>query len=614
MCIPFVCIPRRSHARTCSTGLDQHGSAQVSSQHESVVPPQQVQAHPAPGPPTPLKVIDYTVDMLTDSPSPAESADHSEQRSAAPVHHLHPHSVTVPTPTPPGQSQPFRPHFTPLPVQQLARPASPFHRLLTCSTSSSAAAAHSLPAGHSSPQFVAAQHSPAQHSSAELSSNMSTSGSSHHRVKKQKTDKDHLVTCLDAFDSISHAGTVHQPAVLAKHADSAAQQEGVFPELFHGDSILSCDTHMHMHIAPLNDPPTGQRSDLSRSSAPASLSPKGYDLKKKYAAETGQASAATGHAPMTDTGRTKRSRAAPMTDHGAALKKSGSLGDGAYVKKRSAQAGAVGVTNAAGRGSRKRKSDGSQVDVDALHFDFDAVLSGMPEDMGIDMGMDLGMDLGMDIDDSSFAELTAGFTAPCLNATPSGSPSVTPSGDHAQQPVASPLSPSAAPLNPSAATGQQQQSVTASIPRQQRRFRTDATGSGAASGSTARPATQAALSSVNGAAVGGGITCHKSAVRGEGRNVGRTAEPTSSGHRSRVSPQGASPTPNHKVPSQAATRYPTQVQGQKPGATREYHEGQMVWAQPKGYSFWPAMVSCVHEPLTSRSLICSAFVGFARVY
>jgi len=155
MCIPFVCIPRRSHARTCSTGLDQHGSAQVSSQHESVVPPQQVQAHPAPGPPTPLKVIDYTVDMLTDSPSPAESADHSEQRSAAPVHHLHPHSVTVPTPTPPGQSQPFRPHFTPLPVQQLARPASPFHRLLTCSTSSSAAAAHSLPAGHSSPQFVA---------------------------------------------------------------------------------------------------------------------------------------------------------------------------------------------------------------------------------------------------------------------------------------------------------------------------------------------------------------------------------------------------------------------------------------------------------------------------
>ena len=389
-------------------------------------------------------------------------------------------------------------------------------------------------------------------------------------------------------------------------------------ELLHGDSILSTDTHMCVDMPPLNGTPTGERSDMSTFFTPpsaqaATLSPKGCGLKKKCAAEAGQTSAAAGHAPVTNTGGMKIGTA-PMTERGAALKKSGSLGDGAYVKKRSAQAGAVGVTNAAGRGSRKRKSDGSQVDVDALHFDFDAVLSGMPEDMGIDMGMDLGMDLGMDIDDSSFAELTAGFTAPCLNATPSGSPSVTPSGDHAQQPVASPLSPSAAPLNPSAATGQQQQRVTASIPRQQRRFRTDATGSGAASGSTARPATQAALSSVNGAAVGGGITCHKSAVRGEGRNVGRTAEPTSSGHRSRVSPQGASPTPNHKVPSQAATRYPTQVQGQKPGATREYHEGQMVWAQPKGYSFWPAMVSCVHEPLTSRSLICSAFVGFARVY
>ena len=86
---------------------------------------------------------------------------------------------------------------------------------------------------------------------------MSTSSSTHHCVKKQKIDKDHLVTCLDAFDSISHAGTVHQPAVLAKHADSATQQEGVVSELFHGDSILSSDTHMHMDIAPLNDPPTG---------------------------------------------------------------------------------------------------------------------------------------------------------------------------------------------------------------------------------------------------------------------------------------------------------------------------------------------------------------------
>lgn len=262
-----------------------------------------------------------------------------------------------------------------------------------------------------------------------------------------------------------------------------------------------------------------------------------------------------------------------MTDGSAALKKSGSMADRADVKKRSAQAGAGGVANAAGRGSRKRKSDGSQVDVDALHFDFDAVLSGMPEDMG--------MDLGMDIDDSSFAELTAGFTAPCLNATPSGSPSVTPSGDHAQQPVASPLSPSAAPLNPSAATGQQQQSVTASIPRQQRRFRTDATGSGAASGSTARPATQAALSSVNGAAVGGGLTCHKSAVRGEGRNVGRTAEPTSSGHRSRVSPQGASPTPNRKVPSQAATRYPTRCRGRSLGLPGSIMKGRWCGHSPR---------------------------------
>jgi len=393
---------------------------------------------------------------------------------------------------------------------------------------------------------------------------MRTSGSTHHCVKKQKTDKDHLVTCLDAFDSISHAGTVHQPAVLAKHADSAAQQEGVVPELFHGDSILSSDTHMHMDIPPLNDPPTGQRSDMSRFSAPASLSPKGYDLKKKHAAETGQASAATGHAPITDTGGTKRSRAAPMTDHGAALKKSGSLADGAYVKKRSAQAGAVGVINAAGRGSRKRKSDGSQVDGDALPFDFDAVLSGMPEDMG----MDMGMDLGMDIDGSSFAELTAGFTAPCLNATPSGGPSGTPSGNHAQH-----LQPAAAPLNPPAATSQQQQRATASIPRHPRRVRTDAAASGDASGSRAPSVIQAALSSVDGAAVGGGLTHgltrHKSAIRGEARNAGSTAAPSSSGHRSRIHPQSVSSTPTPRMPIQAATRYPTQVQGQKPGATRE---------------------------------------------
>ncbi len=604
-----------------STGLDRHGSAQVSSQHMS---PHQNQ-YPAIGPPTPLKVIDYTIDMITDSPVPAESAEHSEQHSASYVLHLHPSSVTAPTPSSLGQPQPIRPHLMPLPVQQSARPASPFQRALTISASSSAAAAHSLPAGHSLPQFVAAQrshaqhspaqhspaqhlpaqhspaqHSPAQHSSAELSSDMSTSGSTLHHVKKQKTDQDHLVTCLDAFDSINPARTVHQPAVLATHAHSAGQ-EGMATELLHGDSILSSDTHVHMDMPPLNDTPTGQGSHMSRfftqpSAHAVSLSRKAADLKKKYAAETGHTSAAAGHAPMTDTGVTKRRRAAPMTDGSAALKKSGSMADRADVKKRSAQAGAGGVANAAGRGSRKRKSDGSQVDGHDLPFDFDAVLSGMPEDMG------------MGIDGSSFVDLTAGFSAPCLTGTPSG--------DHAQklEPAEAPLNPSAAPLNPSAATSQQQQSATASIPRQQRRFRTDATASGAAFGSTARSATQAALSSVNGAAVGAGLTSLKSAVRGEGRNVGRTAEPTSSGHTSGWSPQGASPNPKPRVPSQAATRYPTQVQGQKPGATREYHEGQMVWAQPKGYSFWPAMVSCVHEPFTSRSLICSAFVGFARVH
>ena len=609
MCIPFVYISRRSHARTCSTGLGQHGCAQVSSQHESVVSPHQNQ-YPAPGPSTPLRVINYTVDMLVDSPLPAESADHSEQRSAAAVHHLHPSSVTAPTPSPLERTQSFRPHFTPLPMQQLARPASPFHCLLTCSTSLPAAAAHSLPAQHSSPQFVAAQrshaqHSPAQHSpaqpspaqysSAELSADMRTSGSTHHRAKKQKTGKDHLVTCLDAFDSISHAGTVHQPAVLAKHAHSAAQQEGMSTELLHGDSVLSSDTHLHMDMPPLDDTPTGQRSDMSRfftlpSAHAASLSPMGCDLKKKSAAEAGQTSAAAGHAPVTNTGGTRR-RTAPMTDHGAALKRNGSLADGAHVKKRSAKTGAVGVANAAGRGSRKRKTDGSQVDGGASTFDFDAVLSGMPED--------LGMDMGMDIDGSSFADLTTGFTAPCLNATPSG--------DRAQH-----LQPAEAPLNPSAATSRQQQRAAASI--HQRRAERDATASGDASGSTARSATQAALSSVNGAAVGGGLARHRSVLRGEVRNAGRTAAPTSSGHRSRVSPQSASPTPNPRAPVQAATRFPTQVQGHKPGATREYHEGQMVWAQPKGYTFWPAMVSLVHEPFTNRSLICSAFVGYARVY
>jgi len=310
LCVPLVYVSRRSHATTCCTGFAQHGSAQVSSQHVS---PHQNQ-YPAPAPPTPLKVIDYTIDMLTDSPLPAESADHSEQRSAAPVHHLHPNSVLAPTPAPQGRPQPFRPHFTPLPMQQLARPASPFQHLLTTFTSSSAAAAHSSPAQHSPPQFVAAQHShaqhspaqhspaqhspaqhspaqhspakhspakhspaqhspaqhspaqhsPAQHSSAEVSTDMRTSGSSHHRAKKQKTGKDHLVTCLDAFDSIIHAGTVHQPAVLAKHADSAAQQEGRATELLHGDSILSSETHMHMDIPPLNEDqglhPIAQRS------------------------------------------------------------------------------------------------------------------------------------------------------------------------------------------------------------------------------------------------------------------------------------------------------------------------------------------------------------------
>ena len=400
------------------------------------------------------------------------------------------------------------------------------------------------------------------------------------------------MTCLDAFDSISPAGTVHQPAVLATHAHSAGQQEGMATELLHGDSILSSNTHLHMDMPPLNDTPTGQGCHMSRffthpSAHVVSLSRQGSDLKKKYAAETGQTSAA-GHAPMTDTGVTKRRRAAPMTDGSAALKKSGSLADGAHFKKRNAQAGAGRVANAAGRGSRKRKSDGSHVDGGTLPFDFDAVLSGLPEDMG------------MDIDGSSFAELTTGFTAPCLTATPSG----TPFGDHAQH-----LQPAAAPPNPSAATSQQQQSATASIPR--RRFRTDARASGAASGSTAPSATQAALASVNGAAVGGGPARHRSA---ETRNAGRTAAPTSSEHRSRVSPQDASPPPNPRVPVRAATRYPTQVQGQKPGATRQYHEGQMVWAQLKGYSFWPAMVSYVHEPFTSHSLICSAFVGFARVY
>ena len=595
MCIPFVLISRRSHARTRSTGVGQHGSAKVSSQHVS---PQQNQ-YSGPGPSTPLRVIDYTLDMLTDSPFPAESADHSEQRSAAAVHHLHPNSVTAQTPSPPGRPQSFRPHFTPLPMQQLARPASPFQRLLTCFTSPPAAAARSLPAQHSYPQFVAAQrshaqhspaqrspaqHSPAQHSSAELSADMLTSDSTHHHVKKQKTSKDHLVTCLDAFNSISHAGAIHQPAVLAKHAHSAAQQEGMVSELLHGDSILSTDTHMCVDMPPLNGTHTGERSDMSTFFTPpsaqaATLSPKGCGLKKKCAAEAGQTSAAAGHAPVTNAGT------APMTERGAALKKSGSLADRAHVKKRHAQAGAMGVANAAGRGSRKRKTDGSQVDGDALPFDFDAVLSGISEDMGIDMGMD--------IHGSSFAELTADFTAPCLNAIPSATPSATPSGERAQQ---------LPPLNPSAASSRQQQSAAASIPRHQHTVRTDATASGAAFGSTARPATQAARSSLNGAAVGGGLERHKSALRGEGRNAGRTAAPTSSGHRSRVSPQSASPTPNPRMPAQAATRYPTQVQGQRPGATREYYEGQMVWAQPLGYNtFWPAMVSCVHEPFTRHS-------------
>ena len=298
-------------------------------------------------------------------------------------------------------------------------------------------------------------------------------------------------------------------------------------ELLHGDSILSTDTHMCVDMPPLNGTPTGERSDMSTFFTPpsaqaATLSPKGCGLKKKCAAEAGQTSAAAGHAPVTNTGGMKIGTA-PMTERGAALKKSGSLGDRAHVKKRHAQAGAVGVANAAGRGSRKRKTDGSQVDGDALPFDFDAVLSGIPEDMGIDMGMD--------IHGSSFAELTADFTAPCLNATPSATPSAAPSGERAQQ---------LQPLNPSAASSRQQQSAAASIPRHQRRVRTDATASGAACGSTACPATQAALSSLNGTAVGGGLARHKSAVRGEGRNAGRTAAPTSSGHRSRVSPQSAS--------------------------------------------------------------------------
>ncbi len=294
---------------------------------------------------------------------------------------------------------------------------------------------------------------------------MLTSDSTHHRAKKQKTGEDHLMTCLDAFDSISHAGPVHQPALLAKHAHSAAQQEGVVTELLHGDSILSTDTHMYMDMPPLNDTPTGQRSDMSRFCIPpsahaASLSPMGCDLMKKFAAETGQASAAAGHAPVTDVGGTKK-RTAPMTDPDAVFKKSGSLAD---VKKMSAKAGAVSVADAAGRGSRKTKTDGGQVHDDALPFDFDAVMSGMPED------------LGMDIDGSSLAEVTAGFTAPCLNATPSGG-----RAQHVQ--------PAAAPLNPSAATSRQQQSATASIPRHQRRVRRAATASVAASGSKARSAT-----------------------------------------------------------------------------------------------------------------------------
>ncbi|KAL0026941.1 hypothetical protein WJX79_001193 [Trebouxia sp. C0005] len=169
--------------------------------------------------------------------------------------------------------------------------------------------------------------------------------------------------------------------------------------------------HMYMDMPPNNENLNGQRSDMSRLFTPpsahaASSSPMGWDLITKSATEAGKASVAAGHAPVTNTGGTER-RTAIMTDCGAASKKSGSL---ARVKKRSAKARAMGVAYAAGRGSRKRKTDGSEVHGDASTFDLDAVLSGMPED--------LGMDTGMDNDGSTIAELAAGFTAPCLSANP----------------------------------------------------------------------------------------------------------------------------------------------------------------------------------------------------
>lgn len=608
-----------------------------------------------------VRVLDYTPDMI--APIATELSQDPLVHSPPGPHPLHPYSEGRSSSDPiPSLTNP------PLLEQQAYPPSSPSlpaHNSPTHGSPADYPPAQLLPLRHPPVDSPPAQPSPAQHSAqgsarqlnpAQTSGDMSSSPSGPPQVKRQKTGKmpsggseetqprsPRLQTVVgsgessasrvegfasrgdmsggagwaytnigQAFDSISHASELPQAPLLAQRTGTASTPNAFVAELtglLRGDSAISSSTQVYPDTPSLNGSPTSQEFYMRSLSPPAahaatpSLMTHGLQRSQ---AQAGQPPAAASHAPNTSGLRTKkRSAESAVMSHDL---------DQTRRNSEAGQQTAAGVA-APQVHSRKRKAEGSTVeDAAALVRDLDGVLFGMEDDVGMDI-------------DGSFAELADGFTAPCLNSA------------HSTAPVL-PSQPTATSLRDMQHVVSQAQPVVrpaAGNQRRQVRVRRSATGSTAAANQSVNPLSSAAAGqyvnpSSRAAASQSVNPLSRAVAPGKvrpPRPANRTVPPPAtsvpaareSAPGSRPSP-GGSPTPTNppraqagkptkpvRTSSQGKTRYPTQVRGCPLGSTREFEEGQMVWAQPKGYTFWPAMVS--HPVLPSLSDYVSA--GLANI-
>lgn len=603
----------------------------------------------------PVTVMDYTANMI--APIATDLTQDPLMHSPPAPHPLHPHSEGRSTPNPipsavnsslpdeqacPPTSPPLPAYHSPthsLPGQYYP-PDAPLHHPLV----------DSPPAQHS------AQGSPLQLNPAQPSGDMS-SHTSPPQVKRQKTvevpsggsevaqlrssrlqavvgsgesssgsrmeagdSRGHMSSGTgwayanigQAFDSISHASELPQAPLLAQQTGIAGTPNVFVAELtglLRGDSAISSSTQVYLDSPSLKGSPTSQESHMRSLSPPAAhAAPPSlmtHDLQRTLT-QADQPSAAASHAPDTSDPRKKKRSAESMI-----------MSQGPDQTRRNSEAGEQTAAGMAvpQASSRKRKAEGGSVeDAAALVKDLDDVLFGMEDDMGMDI-------------DGSVAELADGFTAPCLNTANSNAPVL-----HSQPIAASPRA-AGGDMQPGVSQGQSVVRPAAGNQRRQIRVRRSATGSTAAANQSVNPLSSAAAGqsvkpSSSRAAPGQSVNPLSRAVapgkvrppRPANRTVlpPATSAPAARGSAPGSSPSpGGSPTPTNppraqagkptkpvRTSSQGKTRYPTQVRGCPLGSTREFEEGQMVWAQPKGYTFWPAMVS--HPVLPSLSAYVSA--------